>query len=162
MGYYFIIAGFELHHDATTSRALDEDDYDPSQTITFRIPIALPYQYDNADFMRVEGKFVHEGESYRLIKQKYAGDTLTIVCIKDEADWQIQQALADVASTYGDPSTDSHGPLKAQNLFIKEYLDATRALITGTSGWVTDLVPRVTTQFHEQIYLPLTGHPPEA
>ena len=162
MGYYFIISGFELKNDANASNALDVDNYDTSRTVTLRIPIALPYQYDNADFMRVEGKFVHKGESYRLIKQKYSSDTLTVICIRDEADQRIQQALADVALSYVDTTSDTHGPSKAPSLFIKEYLGAVRALITFTNGWVMELRFQPATQSHEDICLPGIPHPPEA
>ena len=92
MGYYFIIVGLEFKHDAHMSRSLDDDNYDVSSRVTFSIPIALPYQYDNSQFMRVEGKFVHGGETYRLIEQKYVRDTLTVICIRDERDKVIQNA----------------------------------------------------------------------
>ncbi|MGC3947345.1 MAG: hypothetical protein QM762_22985 [Chryseolinea sp.] len=162
MGYYFIIAGFELKNDVKASRELDEDYYDASQAVTLRIPMALPYQYDNADFMRVEGKFVHKGESYRLIKQKYANDTLTVVCIKDEKDRQIQEALADVAGTYVDATADTHAPSKVLIVFIKEYLGSVRTLIAQTSGWVMDIDSQSITPSHEDICLPQHPRPPEA
>lgn len=162
MGYYFIIAGFELKNDVRASRALDDDSYDASKAVTLRIPIALPYQYDNADFMRVEGKFVHKGESYRLIKQKYANDTLTVVCIKDETDRHIQEALADVAETYADNASGSQTPFKADNVFIKEYISAVRTLISCTIGWVMDIPSRPIMESHEDVYLPQTPRPPEA
>ncbi|MEJ1240626.1 hypothetical protein WBG78_20955 [Chryseolinea sp. T2] len=162
MGYYFIIAGFELRNDVSASNALDVDNYDVSSTVTLRIPIALPYQYDNADFMRVEGKFVHKGESYRLIKQKYANDTLTVICIKDEADQRIRKALADVAFSYVDSTSDTQGPSETQSLFIKEYLGGVRTLITVTTGWVMEFRFHPAGQSHEDISLPEIPHPPRA
>lgn len=162
MGYYFIIVGIGLENDVRARRALDEDVYDVSKAVTLRIPIALPYQYDNADFMRVEGKFLHNGKSYRLIKQKYASDTLTVVCIEDEQDRQIQQALADVAGSYTDSAADNGTPSKSQSLFIKEYIGGGRALISSNMGWVMDLPQLFIARLQDDVFLPMIPDPPES
>jgi hypothetical protein len=163
MGYYLIVLGLELSHDATMSGTLDDDVYDTSRTVTLRIPMSLPYQYDNPEFMRVEGKFVHNGESYRLIKQKYEGDVLTVVCIKDHQDKKIQNALSDVAGTFADPSNSTDVPSgKLISYFIKEYLCSRCVVTSDTSGWVLDLVRSVTSSALEEAHFRLVAQPPEA
>lgn len=140
MGYYFIFRGLEVNNDVKMARALDEDIYDMSKAVTIRIPIVLPYQYDNPNFVRVEGKFVHNGESYRLIKQKYEGDTLTVVCMKDDQDKEIQSALSDIVNTFADSPVDTDGPSsKAHNFFIKEYLPGASSWTAGAAGWMLAL-----------------------
>lgn len=161
MGYYFIFWGLELRNDAQMSRALDEDYYDATKAVTFQIPIALPYQYDDPQFVRVEGKFSYGGESYRLVKQKYAHDTLTVVCIKDEKDQSIQQALSEFVGTFTDHATDVPGA-KALSVFLKEYLIAEVVLGNRSSGWMLELER---TNFHtviEETHPACLVQPPEA
>ena len=163
MGYYLIVVGLELNNDAEMGQALDDDFYDASKTVTFRIPLPLPYQYDNSDFMRVEGKFVHKGESYRLIKQKYEGDVLTVVCIKDDHDKQIQNALSDVVGTFTDPGSATDGSSgKLLSHFIKEYLCSHCSLTTHNAGWVLALAPSLFSSPLEAAHLPRITQPPEA
>jgi len=145
------------------SRALNEDYYDASEAVTIRIPIALPYQYDNPHFLRAEGKFIHEGESYRLIKQKYERDTLTVVCVRDDQDKQIQHALADFVSTFTDSPVDGDMPAaKSLVLFTKEYLLTTTALGTSAFGWTLDLGVSGIPQIVDDIHATPVAQPPEA
>jgi hypothetical protein len=45
------------------------------ETILLKIPVAVPYQIDSEGYERVDGEFEHQGEFYRLVKQKYQNDT---------------------------------------------------------------------------------------
>jgi hypothetical protein len=163
MGYYLIFSGLELKNDARMSGALDEDVYDESLAVTIRIPMALPYQYDNPHFVRVQGKFVHGGESYRLIKQKYERDTLTVICIKDAHDKSIQQALSEVVNTFTDSPTDSEAPVaKGAGLFIKEYLLSEIAVGEWACGWMQKLNHTVVQQMIGQKHTTSPLQPPEA
>jgi hypothetical protein len=163
MGYYFIFWGLEVKNDVRMSLALDEDDYDESAAVTIRVPIALPYQYDNPHFVRAEGKFVHHGESYRLIKQKYERDTLTVLCIRDEQDNKIQHALSDFVSTFTDSPANGDMPSsKGISIFIKEYLVSTTVLEASASGWMLNLQGSVARQIVDDIHAMRVTQPPEA
>ena len=161
MGYYLIFSGLEWKHDARMTGDLDEDVYDESEAVVIRIPMALPYQYDNPNFVRVEGKFVHKGESYRLIKQKYERDTLTVVCIKDAHDKSIQHALSKVVNTYTDSPADTEGPSgKGASLFIKEYLRSQITVGAWSSGWSQALSQTVVQQLTAQEHTDSLLQPP--
>jgi hypothetical protein len=163
MGYYFIFWGLEIKNDAQMSHALDEDDYDASKAVTIQIPIALPYQYDNPHFVRAEGKFVHKGESYRLIKQKYERDTLTVLCIKDEQDNKIQDALSDFVSTFKDSPADGDVPVtKGITFFIKEYLPTATALESSALGWVLNLGDAFAHEIIAEVHATRIAQPPES
>lgn len=163
MGYYFIFWGLEIKNDVRMSRVLDEDYYDESKAVTIRIPIALPYQYDNPHFVRAEGKFVHDGESYRLIKQKYERDTLTVLCIRDDHDKAIQHALSDFVSTFTDSPVDGDVPsTKGMTFFIKEYLPTATALETSAFGWMLNLGEAIARQLVEDVHAMRVAQPPES
>lgn len=140
MGYYGVFLGMQYRNDAEMIKALDASQYDESQTITIKIPISIPYMTDNTNFERVNGKFEYQGEHYRLVKQKYAKDTLTVVCLKDHETKRINQALSEYLKTFTDKP-----PVQGQNSnvtlnFIKDYLQQTFSLSTTAIGWEADVI----------------------
>lgn len=140
MGYYGVFLGMQYRNDAAMLKSLDADQYEESQTIRFRIPISLPYVNDNSGFQRVDGKFEHEGEYYRLVKQKYAKDTLTVVCVKDFENKRINQALSNYVKTFTDKATDQNHNSKATVSFIKDYLPQTLSLKSLSPGWEVNVI----------------------
>jgi hypothetical protein len=161
MGYYLVFVGMEYRHDVRMSRSLDEDVYDPSRVVTLKIPLAVPYMYDNADFVRVAGKFQHKGETYRLIKQRYQQDTLTVICMKDQYARQIKDAMADYVSTFADQQPDGDNPHKVPT-FIKDYIPFHIVLKSKSAGWVAEIPSTVTAVDLTARYSSIIQHPPES
>ena len=86
VGFYGILLGLQLKFASEVNKQLDEDQYTTSDAITFRVPMSIPYSIEEQDYHRVTGEFEHEGEVYRLVKQKLYKDTLYIVCVKDRSE----------------------------------------------------------------------------
>lgn len=161
MGYYGVFLGLNYRHDVAMSKALDADNYNTSNTITIRVPLSIPYMPDQADFERVNGQFKHEGELYRMVKQRYSNDTLTVVCIRDTEHKKIDLALADFVKTFTDKATDSNPTAKVAVSFIKDYLPTSIQINSATDGWEL----RVTHNLNDQNLIPTFSasivHPPE-
>ncbi len=157
IGYYAVLVGWQVQQDRRMVAHLQDEDYDVSREIALRIPIAIPYQYDNPDFVPVTGKFQHEGKTYRLIKQRYAQDTLTVICILDHRAQQIQDAMSRYVNTFRDHhADDDQTPLPN---FIKEYIPFVLVLTTVCYGWMIDVrhlahETRLTSHFSQVIYSP--------
>ncbi|HYG18755.1 MAG TPA: hypothetical protein VD816_07495 [Ohtaekwangia sp.] len=134
-GYYGIFLGFHYTHTNRLVQRLDNAAYDTSQTITIKIPIAIPYAAGTGEFERVDGAFEQNGESYRLVKQKLQHDTLYMVCIKDKGTNRIRQALADYVKTFTDkPVNAKHGG-KVMTGFIKDFLLTSVHITAASPGW---------------------------
>ncbi|MGC3943919.1 MAG: hypothetical protein QM762_05175 [Chryseolinea sp.] len=138
LGFYGILVGIQYHSGRALESRLDRNQYDPSETVTLKFPMALPYQTDQISYERVDGKVEYNGEYYRLVKQKLAKDTLYIVCIKDHDGKLIAEALSDYVKTYTDKPADAKHTLKAFN-FIKDYLPTSTDLQCHTFGWNHDI-----------------------
>src|SRR6185312_15247852 len=80
MGYYVIFISLQYKHDAAIIKKLDTNHYDAFQTVTLKLPMSVPYRINEESFTRVDGVIEHKGEHYRLVKQKYTNDTLTVIC----------------------------------------------------------------------------------
>lgn len=161
MGYYGIFVGMHYQNDVAMTRALDSDIYDRLSTITLKVPVSIPYMPDQAGFERAGGEFEHDGELYRMVKQRYAKDTLTIVCVLDTEHKKIDLALADYVKTFSDKATDTKPVAKTTISFIKDYLPMSFKIDSATEGWSLPVV-------HQSPWLGLTPtfsasiiHPPE-
>lgn len=161
MGFYGLLVGlsFKAKHDI--SRRLDNDQYREEETITLKVPLSIPYYPGSGEFVRVEGEIQHEGEFYRLVKQKLYNDTLYIVCIRDHKSKHIKQALADYVKTFTDqPVSKTKG--KGQITFIKDYLPSLFSLSDGADGWNRTLNWGSTYPLYQNRSIPFFGPPPKS
>lgn len=134
-GYYLIFMGWQFRNDISMRQQLDSDVYDPGQTVTIKIPLAVPYMTGNQEFERADGKFECNGEIFRLVKHNYSQDTLTIVCIKDHKEKRIQEALSDFVKTFTDKAPDQQSQTKLILTFLKDYIPQNFNLRTSSDGW---------------------------
>jgi len=161
MGYYGVFLGLHLKNAIAMSKALDSDLYDKSNTITLKIAVSIPYMPDQADFDRVEGKFEHNGELYRMVKQRYAKDTLTVVCVKDTEHKRIDLALSDYVKTFTDKATDTKPTSKTTISFIKDYLPNSFEIDSATEGWTLRVLQNPNYRNLIPTFTASIVHPPE-
>jgi hypothetical protein len=153
--------GLEYRNDQVMLSQFESGKYAEYQTVTIKIPMAIPYAADDADFRRVDGKFEHEGEVYRLVKQKYAGDTVTVICYKDFENERINNALTDYVKTFADNPASQKSGSKISFSFLKDFLPETFVMENISHGWKRDIILHSSSiQFVSSFY-PSVVHPPE-
>jgi hypothetical protein len=159
LGYYGVFIGLQLKTTQKMRENFDEDNY-THQEITFKIPLAVPYSTDSKEFRRVDGEFEHQGEIYRLVKQRLKSDTLFIVCVKDNVSKRISQALEDYVKTFTDKPANSKGNSKTIQNLIKDFICNAISIEKQNSGWEKTLsFYRVESQY-QPIDCSFTGPPP--
>jgi hypothetical protein len=161
MGYYGVFLGLQYKNDRDMIQRLDQDDYSDSETVTIKIPISIPYASDTEDFERVDGKFEHEGEFYRLVKQRLSHDTLYVVVVKDQENKKIDEAITSFVKTFTDKPADSSSNSKIVISFIKDYLPHTFEVALGSLGWESDVVKETVCNILKSSFHPSITHPPE-
>lgn len=162
LGYYGVFLGLQYQNSMAVTRQLDADVYDESQAVTIQVPLTVPYMYNDADFKRAEGLFQYKGEFYRLIKQKYADDVLTIIAIRDSETKRINQAMSDYVMTFtdsGDDSQDSSSKLTVS--FIKDYISQSIDILSVSIGWQKDVSTGNYTSNLIPTFTASVIHPPE-
>ncbi|MBK5278548.1 MAG: hypothetical protein JJE09_06760, partial [Bacteroidia bacterium] len=82
LGYYGVFIGLQVQTTLQMRQKFDDENYS-HQEVIFKMPLAIPYSTDSKEYTRVDGEFEHNGDMYRLVKQRLQSDTLYIVCIKD-------------------------------------------------------------------------------
>lgn len=137
IGYYAVYLGLKSHANLTLQQQLDANAYDETETLTFKVPLTLPYQSDWQSFQRVDGDFERNGEFYNLVKQKVERDTLIVVYIKDQKEASLFESLTEFVHA----STDTPMSKKAGKLienFTKDYIATSSELQTESAGWTLD------------------------
>jgi hypothetical protein len=136
VGLYGILVGLQFKFAAEANKELDDDLYSTTDAITIQVPLSLPYSIEEQDYHRVTGEFEHQGEIYRLVKQKLNRDTLYIVCIKDSKSKKINQALADYVKTFTDRpfNAKQHGTKLIYSI-IKDFLNTGIKIENDSDGW---------------------------
>ncbi|HMI65785.1 MAG TPA: hypothetical protein VK517_07115 [Cyclobacteriaceae bacterium] len=136
LGFYGVFLGLQFKYAQEANDQLDAEQYSNADAVTFRIPLTVPYSTDHQDYERVSGEFEHDGEVYRLVKQKLFRDTLYIVCVKDNESKKINQALVDYVKTFSDKPVNAKQHNGKQVLsFIKDYVTTGVSVESQSSGW---------------------------
>jgi hypothetical protein len=121
-GYYIVFWGIQNQASKNLLKRLDADDFSKEDLVVLTIPLTLPYPISANDggYERIDGEFRHDGEYYKLIKQKLENDTLFIVCYRDRDATRIASALTDYSNVANSvPAGTKH----AQNFISKIYKD---------------------------------------
>ncbi len=130
IGYYGLFFGLALKNRNTLIERLDSDIYSGSDAITLKIPFSLPYSSPTQEnYKRVDGQFDHDGEIYRLVKQKLFQDTLYIVCIKDKEGKAIKDACRDFTKSLTDKPTNTKSDKTPSLLVVKDFLSCEECTI---------------------------------
>jgi len=161
-GYYFLFMGMEYKNTQKIHRMLDFDQYDESETVLIKIPLTIPYATDSRDFVRSNGKFEHEGEVYRIVKQKFLQDTLQVVCIKDQVSTHLNHAKTDFIKTFSDrPEENKSSAYNLLQKLFKDYCKSSLHLQDIAKGWCHQIVLGTKTSIYMLQIVKITTHPPE-
>jgi hypothetical protein len=161
LGYYGLFLGLQYSSSYNLTQRLDSHQYNDTETFTLKVPMAVPYQADT-EYERVDGEIEHNGEFYRLVKQKLSQDTLYIVCLKDNASKNIKRALGDYVKTFTDKPVDTKHNAKTFLTLIKDYLPTSIGVISLTEGWSNTLPFYRTKDRTHDLYLSKPTPPPKA
>ncbi len=122
IGYYGIYVAMLRQANMAMNQQIDNDEYAVDQTVTIKIPLTLPYPVQQDNFERVQGNFEHQGEFYKLVKQKYLNDTVYIVCIKNNEEKKAFKVFSDFVKLSTDQSSTSNNQnSKTVVSVIKDY-----------------------------------------
>ena len=160
MGYYGLFLGLKYKNSLQVTNRLNADDYRDSETVTIKIPLAVPY-FSDTDFERVDGQIEYKGQFYRLVKQKLAKDTLHVVCIQDPKAKHIEEALTEYVKTFADQSADRSSS-KTIHSFIKDYVSTSFSLGAAETGWSISLHHITVNISFASRYVSFPSPPPKA
>lgn len=163
-GYYIVFWGLRFQAEQHLDRRLDANLYDTGETIELKIPMVLPYPIQTREFERVDGKFEHQGEFFKLVKHKLHNDTLYVVCIRDHATRQLVNTLTDyVQLIQAIPGTDAgQKALNYLNKLVKDFCARADTSLVCQSGYSRLLLFSEARDMFIQRVVPVHVPPPKA
>lgn len=161
-GYYIVYWGLRFQTDQQLTYRLDANLYNPSETIELKIPVVLPYPIQSQGFQRVEGRFEHNGEYFRLIKHRLHNDTLYVVCIRDVETRHLVKTMKDyVQLTQGlVESFPGQKALHFLSKLVKDFCAHDEMRIMHQYGFTMLIAFSETSKDIVQTILPIHGPPP--
>jgi hypothetical protein len=161
LGFYGIFVGLQYQNRQQLVQRFDSNQYDESQTITFKVPLSIPYAGDQQDYVRVDGEFEHEGQFFHKIKQRLNQDTLYVVCVNDQQSKRIHRALTDYVKTFSDDAGSQDQSKTIVPTFIKEYLIGSHQMDRSSIGWAQPVNQHGTLIVFISTFQASIIHPPE-
>jgi hypothetical protein len=159
-GYYAVLWGVQHNHAQRMEAALDAGEYHVSETVTFRIPITVPYATDDRGFERAEGVIFREGAYYRLFKQRLTMDTLYLVCFKDVRETHIRQQFSRHAQDFSGISGNGKSIPRLLGS-TSEYYSVALCMGHNAEGWVKTLGPSFVSGILSAKHVLTPQQPPE-
>ena len=161
-GYYIVFWALRVHTDQQINYKLDRNQYSEEHTVELRIPVTLPYPIYSRGFERVNGRFEHEGEFFRLVKHKFQNDTLYIVCIRDHETRELVETMDDyVELTWALPGTNEEAWNFVSKL-IKDYFSHEGVTIFHEGGFSMPSLFCERPEFFQQPAIAVHAPPPKA
>ena len=161
LGFYGVLVGLRYKAKQDLVQRLDEDQYRQEETITLKVPLSIPYHMDDDRYERVNGEIEHQGEFYRLVKQKLVRDTLYVVCIKDSKSKQIKKALTDYVKTFTDKPVDRKHRGKTIVSFLKDYIPSYFSISRESEGWNNPTISNFALAFFYNRTIAVSSPPPK-
>jgi hypothetical protein len=158
-GYYAVLMKIEYTHGKTQKKRLAADEYVGSDAIVIRIPAALPYSSNDDHYMQAEGKFIHNNQTFRLVKKRLMNDTLYLVCVKDKVDQKIREKMAEYANALSDSPQDGKKNITLPR-YIKDYLPFLLESTEGTAGWEKEITFSSSSVYYSYIISSDIAKPP--
>jgi hypothetical protein len=160
LGYYGIYSGLiSKSADELTNRIEDDSDA-VGATMTFKVPITIPYAVDSREYEPINTQYVFEGKVFQLVKQKLVKDTLYLVAVQDVQSSMWSKALAEYVMSFGDTQQDTKDMSSAQG-FIKDFVSLSISLGAQTAGWVLFTEPSFSVTNIIGTFSASVVHPPE-
>lgn len=137
-GYYILFWGLRHRSHLQLTARLDAERYSHDELVELKIPVTLPYPVQAQEFRRVDGRFEHGGEIYKMVKHKLENDTVYILCIKDLQEKKLVKTMTEFGKKANDLPASSKNPLNMLFKMMKEFQQAGSQNIFG---WVEQSAP---------------------
>lgn len=139
LGFYGLILAIDYHHNRAFVKSMDADNYDERELIQIEVPHSIPYAVEQPNFQRIDGQFQHEGEYYRLVKQRITFDSVYLVVVKDKMSKKTNKALKEYTKSLTDQPSSEKPSGKGGLNFYNDYFGSSFAIATISFGWEQDV-----------------------
>lgn len=160
-GYYFLYFSYKYKIESDWAADIYTDQEFKKEHL-IKIPLYIPYMPDQEGFHHTNASFEKNGKTYRIVKQRYASDTLQVVYVPDVALYKLDLAIKGwiTALTDGVSQEASKGKILPKT-FIKDYIQPGTAIYFRKQVSIAHVTPGFIPFSYPHILIELPDPPPE-
>jgi hypothetical protein len=163
IGYYTFLVIVKEQVSHRTRARLEHGMHDVGGSLIVKLPVTIPYGWETSDsYEAAQGEIVYEGTVYQRIKQRFYGDTLYVMCVRDydatAAKYQIDRYTKTFAGDTG--QQDSPAGIRVISSWAKYYFSETYNLVALHEGWGRTQGRGYTDSFYNYCAIPVVFRPP--
>ncbi|MFC4874782.1 hypothetical protein [Negadavirga shengliensis] len=159
-GYYVFYFSYQHVIESDWTSKVYKKDFQDYQVM--KIPMKLPYSFEEEGFQLTNIPFKKDGKSYRAIKKRFADDTFELLYVPDMAKIKLEFNLKQwVISLVPESNAENQQERILTQNFIKDYLYPKLVLIFETSGFNQAVFQDVLPVFFKTVSLKLPSPPPK-
>ncbi len=166
-GYQLLSNYWQDRAERRLEANFDQNNYDESALITFKIPItSLAYYNNSSGYERMDGQIEISGVRYQYVKRRIYGDSLEVLCLPNLTSMKLRTANDDFFRQVNDLQQQTQGKKNSThpvNNISKDYRPAATGVV------LPDAFARVAVRVANlyapsrlpSIYAPIAENPPE-
>jgi hypothetical protein len=166
-GYQLLCNYWQDRAERRLEASFDQNNYDESALISFKIPIiSLAYYNNSSGYERMDGQIEIGGVRYQYVKRRIYGDTLEVLCLPNLTSMQLRTASNDFFRQVNDLQQQTQGKKNTThpvNNNTKDYRPAATGVVVPEA--LAKVVVQVSNLYAPSrlpsIYAPIAENPPD-
>lgn len=123
LGYYVFYLAISHQLDQQWNAKVYDDHLMGEDLQHTSIPLSIPYQPDQREYEPHSGKLEIDGKYYRIVKQRYAQDTLHIVYVNDTLQTELDASVNEwLASIIQKPVNSESSGFQLWKVLAKDFI----------------------------------------
>ena len=166
-GYQLLSNYWQDRAERRLEASFDQNNYDESALISFKIPItSLAYYNNSYGYERMDGQIEIGGVRYQYVKRRIYGDSLEVLCLPNMTSMKLRTASNEFFRQVNDLQQQNQGkkntthPVRDNS---KDYRPAATGVVVPDA--LARVVVRVTNLYAPSrlpsVYAPIAENPPE-
>ena len=139
VGYYAFLVVVRDQASQRTRTRLEHGMHDVGGSLIVKVPaVTLPYTLETSDsYETVHGEIVYEGNVYQRIKQRFYGDTLYVMCVRDYAATAAKHQIDRYSRAFAGDTEQQEAPvgIRIISSWATYYFLETHHLMALHEGW---------------------------
>jgi len=163
IGYYTFLVMVKDQVSQRTRTRLEHGMHDVGGSLIVKLPVTLPYGVETSgSYEAARGEIIYEGSVYQRIKQRFLGDTLYVMCVRDYDATAAKQQIDRYSKTFaGDTEQqDTSAGIRLISSWAKYYFSEEHTLMTLHQGWGRTCLYRYAAGLYSYQSVSPVFHPP--
>jgi len=160
-GFYIFYFSYQYKIEKDWSKRVYQESFDQKQVM--KIPMKLPYSFDEEGFQLTNIPFIKDGKSYRAIQKRFIDDTFELVYVPDMAKIKLEVNLKQwVISLSPENKSENQQDKVLTKSQVKDYLPRSLSFKLIKSSSQEEIWRVLPSKFFQDPFLKISTPPPRS